>query len=313
MTDQKNQEYSSQKGLSQSSTSQPDSIIHITLADGMVRGLLVTGTCTVQEAQRIHLTTPVSTAALGRMLMGTAMLGSMLKDEGASVTVSIDGGGPIGKMICIADRETVRGAVDVPHLELPLRRDGKLNVGMAVGSHGRLSVVKDLRMKTPYVGQVELISGEIGEDFANYFLQSEQSPSLVSLGVLVAGDTVLSAGGLLLQPLPGCPDSIISELELRSPLFSEISRELAQDSMETMIPQWFEGLNPVTLETTPLSYECHCSRERMERSLITLGKEELTQMIQDDIDGAELSCHFCKARHHFSTHDLIRLLNQATT
>lgn len=288
-----------------------DHIIHITLAEGMVRGLLLTGTQTVQEAQRIHLTTPVSTAALGRMLMGTAMLGSMLKDEEASVTVTIDGGGPIGKMICIADQQTVRGSVDVPHLELPLRRDGKLNVGMAVGTSGRMSVVKDLRMKTPYIGQTELVSGEIGEDFANYFVQSEQSPSLISLGVLVAHETVLAAGGILLQPLPGCSESILQELELRSPLFGEISRELAHESMRDLMPKWFDGLHPVVLHEHPLSYRCHCSRKRMERSLITLGKEELTQMIEDEIDGADLNCHFCKARHHFSTHDLIRLLNKA--
>lgn len=289
-----------------------DHIIHLTLMDGLVRGLLITGTATVQEAQRIHLTSPVVTAALGRMLMGTAMLSSMLKQEDASVTVSIDGGGPIGKMLCVGDRVSVRGVVDVPQLELPLRRDGKLSVGAAVGSQGRMSVAKDLRMKSPYVGQVPLVSGEIAEDFANYFLQSEQSPSLVSLGVLVAGDTVLSAGGVLLQPLPGCPDSVVDQLELRSPLFSEISRELAHDPMETMMYQWFDGLNPVPLETTPLAYRCGCSRRRMEKSLIALGKQELEAIIAEDPNGAELSCHFCKARHHFTTQDLIRLLNQAS-
>ena len=289
-----------------------DHILHITLADGMVRGLLVTGTETVREAQRIHLTTPVVTAAFGRLLMGTAMLSCMQKDKKSSTTVSIDGGGPIGKMVCVGDDQTVRGAVDVPQLELPLRRDGKLNVGMAVGNRGRLSVVKDLQMKNPYVGQTALVSGEIAEDFANYFLQSEQSPSLVSLGVLVAQDAVLAAGGILLQPLPGCPSDIIDELELRSPIFGEISRELAHDPMEKLMETWFQGLKPVTLETTPLSYQCGCSRRRMEKNLITLGKEELTRIIEDELEGAEIVCHFCKTHYQFSTQDLAALLNKAT-
>lgn len=290
---------------------EPDHILHITLGDGMVRGLLLTGTETVGEAQRIHLTTPVVTAALGRMLMGTAMLSALLKQDNASVTVSIDGGGPIGKMVCIGDGETVRGAVDKPGLELPLRPDGKLNVGMAVGNDGRLSVVKDLGMKNPYVGQVSLQTGEIAEDFAEYFVQSEQIPSLVSLGVLVAGDVVLSAGGLLLQPLPGCPDGLIDQLELRSPLFGEISRELAHEPFQSLMTSWFDGLHPVVLESTPLSYQCHCSRQRMEKALIALGREELSRMIGDG-EGAELCCHFCKEKQLFSTHDLIRMLNRAT-
>ena len=307
MTTKDNQAYSPMNPLDRE-----DGILHITLAEGLVRGLLLTGTKTVQEAARIHQTTPVVTAVLCRMLMGTAMLGTMLKGEQSSVTVSIDGGGPIGKMICVGDAQSVRGSVDHPGLELPLRRDGKLSVGSAVGSEGRISVVKDLGLKTPYVGQVSLVSGEIAEDFASYFVQSEQSPSLVSLGVLVAQDVVLAAGGVLLQPLPGCPDSVIDQLELRSPLFGDISRELAHDPMEVLVKSWFTGLDPVLLETTPLSYQCHCSRSRMEKALIALGREELTRMIEDEIDGAELSCHFCRARHHFTTQDLIRLLNKAT-
>lgn len=289
-----------------------DHILHITLADGMIRGLLVTGTQTVQEAQRIQRTSPVATAALGRTLLGTAMLSTMLKSEEASVTVTIDGGGPIGKIVCVGDHNSVRGLVDVPALEMPLQPNGKLDVGMAVGSKGRVSVVKDMGMRNPYVGQVELVSGEIAEDFANYFVQSEQTPSLVSLGVLVAGETVLTAGGVLLQALPGCPDSVIDALELRSPMFAEISRELATGPMEELMEGWFQGLKPVVLDSTPLSYRCGCSRARMEKALIALGAEELTRMIEDDTDGAELCCHFCKTRHHFNTHDLIRLLNKAT-
>lgn len=289
-----------------------DQMLHITLMDGMVRGLLMTGTTTVATAAAIHNTSPVATAALGRALMGTSMMGAMLKGDEASVTVTIDGGGPIGRIVCVADKQSVRGCVDVPNVQLPLRPDGKLAVGMAVGSDGRMSVVRDLGMKSPYVGQTALLSGEIAEDFAAYYVQSEQKPTLQSLGVLVNGDVVLSAGGVLLQPMPGCPDEIISELELRSPLMADISRELCYDSMTALMEKWFDGLNPVVLETQDWQYRCPCSRERMEKSLIALGRDELTRMIQDEQEGAELTCHFCKKTERFTQQDLERLLRQAT-
>ncbi|MCI5847515.1 MAG: Hsp33 family molecular chaperone HslO [Clostridiales bacterium] len=289
-----------------------DQMLHITLMDGMVRGLLMTGTTTVATAAAIHNTSPVATAALGRALMGTSMMGAMLKGDEASVTVTIDGGGPIGRIVCVADKQSVRGCVDVPNVQLPLRPDGKLAVGMAVGSDGRMSVVRDLGMKSPYVGQTALLSGEIAEDFAAYYVQSEQKPTLQSLGVLVNGDVVLSAGGVLLQPMPGCPDEIISELELRSPLMADISRELCYDSMTALMEKWFDGLKPVVLETQDWQYRCPCSRERMEKSLIALGRDELTRMIQDEQEGAELTCHFCKKTERFTQQDLERLLRQAT-
>ena len=168
---------------------QKDQLLHITLMDGMVRGLL--------------LTSPVATAALGRTLMGTAMMGAMLKADQASVTVTIDGGGPLGRIVCVADHDSVRGCVDVPGLEMPLKPNGKLDVGRAVGCEGRMSVVRDMGMKSPYVGQVPLVSGEIAEDFANYYVVSEQTPTLQSLGVLVSGEVVLSAGGVLRQCATG--------------------------------------------------------------------------------------------------------------
>ena len=289
-----------------------DQMLHITLMDGMVRGLLMTGTNTVATAAAIHNTSPVATAALGRALMGTSMMGAMLKGDEASVTVTIDGGGPIGRIVCVADKQSVRGCVDVPNVQLPLRPDGKLAVGMAVGSDGRMSVVRDLGMKSPYVGQTALLSGEIAEDFAAYYVQSEQKPTLQSLGVLVNGDVVLSAGGVLLQPMPGCPDEIISELELRSPLMADISRELCYDSLTALMEKWFDGLKPVVLETQDWQYRCPCSRERMEKSLIALGRDELTRMIQDEQEGAELTCHFCKKTERFTQQDLERLLRQAT-
>ena len=289
-----------------------DQMLHITLMDGMVRGLLMTAVNTVSQAAAIHHTSPVATAALGRTLMGTSMMGAMLKGDETSVTVTIDGGGPLGRIMCVADHDSVRGCVDVPNVELPLRPDGKLAVGMAVGHDGRMTVVRDLGMKSPYVGQTALFSGEIAEDFAAYYVQSEQKPTLQSLGVLVNSDVVLSAGGVLLQPMPDCPDAVISELELRSPLMADISRELCYDPMTTLMEKWFDGLKPVVLETQDWQYRCPCSRSRMEKSLIALGREELTRMIQDEQEGAELTCHFCKKTERFTQEDLARLLEQAT-
>ena len=291
---------------------QKDQMLHITLMDGMVRGLLLTATNTVAKAAAIHCTRPVATAALGRSLMGTAMMGAMLKQENASVTVTIDGGGPLGRIVCVADRESVRGCVDNPKLELPLRPDGKLSVGMAVGNAGRMSVVKDMGMKNPYVGQVQLLSGEIAEDFASYYVQSEQTPTLQSLGVLVKDEIMLSAGGVLLQPMPGCPDSVIDQLIMRSSFFEDISRELCYEPMADLAPRWFEGMKYVVLDETSLEYRCNCSRSRMEKALIALGEKELTSMIQDDTKESEqLACHFCKNVQTFTKQDLIRLLNQA--
>ena len=286
----------------------PDELVHFTLRDGMVRGLLLSGTHLVREAARIHQTSPVATAALGRTLMGTAMLCATLKDDITSVTVTLDGGGPLGRVVCVGDKGAVRGLVDHPKVELPLRPDGKLNVGAAVGKQGRMTVVKDLGMKSPYIGQTAMVSGEIAEDFAAYYVQSEQKPTLQSLGVLVGGGVVLRAGGILLQPLPGCDNDTLEALELRSPMLGDISREMCYEPLESLAQKWFQGLGYVPLEREPIAYRCNCSRGRMEKALISLGKEELRQMIADEQDGAELTCHFCHKTEHFSQNELKMLL-----
>ncbi len=288
---------------------QHDSILHFTLADGAARGLLIRSTDTAAQAQRIHGASAVAAAALGRALTGTAMLAATLKEPDASVTLTIDGDGPLGKIVCVGDGETVRGLVGEPTATLPLA-DGKLDVGRAVGRHGRLSVVKDLRLKSPYIGQIELQNGEIAADLAWYYVKSEQSPSLVSLGVIASDIAVGSAGGVLLQPMPGCPDGVIDQLEMRSPIFGDIASELMHEPPEALLQSWFNGLSPVLLSVSPLAYRCHCSRRRMERALISLGAEELKRMIADEVDGAELACHFCNEKYRFTTHDLIRLLNR---
>ena len=286
-----------------------DHLLHFTLADGAVRGLILQTTETAREAQRLHGASAVAAAAMGRALTAAAMLASTLKEPNASVTLTLDGGGPLGKLLCVADGQTVRAAVDHPQATLPLK-NGKLDVGGAVGSNGRLSVVKDLRLKSPYIGQIELQNGEIAADLAWYYVKSEQSPSLVSLGVIASDIAVGSAGGVLLQPMPGCPDGVIDQLEMRSPIFGDIANELRHEPPEALMKAWLGDFSPVVLSQTPLAYRCHCSRRRMERALISLGAEELGRMIADEVDGAELVCHFCNEKYHFSTHDLIRLLNR---
>ncbi|MEA5146591.1 MAG: Hsp33 family molecular chaperone HslO, partial [Candidatus Limiplasma sp.] len=210
-----------------------DRILHFTLADGAVRGLLIDATETVREAQRLHSTSAVATAALGRAVTGTAMLAATLKEPNASVTLTLDGGGPLGKIVCVGDGQSVRGMVTNPLATLPLK-DGKLNVGDAVGRHGRLSIVKDLRLKSPYIGQIEIQTGEIAADLAWYFVKSEQSPSLVSLGVVASDVAVAAAGGVLLQPMPGCPDGLIDQLEFRSPIYGAIASELQYETLENL-------------------------------------------------------------------------------
>lgn len=287
-----------------------DEMLRFTLMDGQIRGMLCETTAMCQRAADIHHATPVCTAALGRLMTGTAMLGVMMKGADESVTVTIKGGGPMGTLVAVADSGNLRVCCDDPKVELPLRADGKLDVGGAVGHEGRMTVVKNLGLREPYIGQSELISGEIAMDFANYYTVSEQTPSLVALGVLTSGDVVLKAGGLLLQTMPGCLDETIDQLELRSPMFADISRELSFAPKEQLLEDWFRGMNPELLERMPLKYQCTCSRERMERALISLGRRELQSLIDDD-QGAELGCHFCHSTYFFTTEQLRALKESA--
>ena len=287
-----------------------DQMLQIDLNGGQVRVMLCETTGTVQRCADIHGTTPVCTAAMGRLITGTLMLGVMMKGEDESVTVSMKGDGPMGTLMAVADHGYVRACADNPRVDIPLRADGKLDVGGAVGHSGRMSVIKDLGLKKNYIGQCEIVSGEIAMDFANYFTVSEQQPSLVALGVLVNGNTVLKAGGLLIQPLPGCPDEVIDQLELRSPMFADISREMTFAPIEQLCEDWFRGMNPVILERTPLDYRCTCSRDRMEKALISLGRKDLQSLINED-EGAELVCHFCHSKFFFTTDELRMMLNNA--
>ena len=288
-----------------------DGIYHISLLEGQARAILIESTNLVQRAMDTHRLSRIATAALGRTLTCAAMMGSMLKHEKESVSVQIKGGGPIGTVLAVAHGDlNVKGYVDNPDVDLP-RTGRKLPVGAAVGTDGKMTVIKDLGMKEPYVGQVNLVSGEIAEDFAMYFTASEQTPSLVSLGVLVDDEKVISAGGLIIQMLPGARESAIASVEYSAGMFMDISETMREYHLEGAVDQLLMHLQPVVLEKKVPHYKCDCSRERIEKVLISLGAEELTDMIETQ-QGAEVDCHFCNKRYKFNANDLKMLLEAAT-
>ena len=289
----------------------PDEMLHITLMDGQARVLLCRTTAMARAAAAIHRPTSTALAAMSRAMTATAMLGAMMKDPEASVTVTVAGDGPAGKITAVAHGTRVKISILHPEADLPLKKDGHLDVGSLVGHHGRLTVIKDLGMKEPYIGQTALVSGELGEDFAQYFTVSEQQPSLVALGCLAHEGYCLSAGGVLVQAMPGCSEELLEQLELRSVFFSAISREVADVKLEDLAKAWFDGLEMKLLSREPVRYQCDCSREKMEKALIALGRAELEALIRED-HGAELTCHFCRTAHRFTGPELESLLARAT-
>ena len=287
-----------------------DQLVRAITADGMVKAAAVSTKYLTERARQIHRTLPVATAALGRLLAAGSMLGNALKGDGASVTLQVRGGGPLGTVLVVSDNEgNVRGTVDNPAVDLPLREDGKLNVGAAVGVDGTLTVIRDLNMKEPYVGSVALLSGEIADDLASYFVESEQIPTAVGLGVLVDRDqSVKVAGGYIIQLLPGAGEDIISKVEGGVLGAGSVTKMLSEnDDPEAMLRRLLSDFDVEILERTPVEYRCDCSRERMERALISLGPQELRSLI-DEQGEAELSCRFCDQKQYFSREQLEKLL-----
>ncbi|MBE6995806.1 MAG: Hsp33 family molecular chaperone HslO [Ruminococcaceae bacterium] len=287
-----------------------DRLVRAISKDGFVKAVAVTTADLTERARQIHKTTPVATAALGRTLAAASMLGNALKGEGTSLTLRINGGGPLGTVLAVSDNEgNVRGTVDNPQVDIPLRADGKLDVGGAVGVDGTLTVIRDLNMKDPYVGSVGLLGGEIAEDLAAYFVESEQIPSACGLGVLVDRDqSVLVSGGYLIQLLPGAGDDIITMVEGGIYAAGPVTELLKEDSdPESLLRRVMSDFELDILETTPIEYRCYCSRDRMERALISMGREELSAMIREQGD-AELTCRFCDNVQHFSKAELESLL-----
>lgn len=287
-----------------------DQLIRAISQDGLIKVSAVSTRDLTERARQIHKTLPVATAALGRLLAGASMMGNALKEEAASLTLQIKGGGPLGTLLAVSDHEgNVRGTVENPAVDIPLREDGKLDVGTAVGNQGTLTVIRDLRMKEPYVGSVGLLWGEIAEDIALYFVESEQIPTACGLGVLVDRDqSVLSAGGYLVQLLPGAGEETAERLEASLRAAGPVTELLKADpDPEALLRAALPGLALEVLEKRPIAYRCDCSRERMERALISLGREELRAMIAEQ-GGAELTCRFCDNVQTFSREDLEALL-----
>ena len=283
-----------------------DQLIRAISRDGYVKAAAVSTRGLTERARQIHKTLPVATAALGRALAAASMMGNALKEDGESVTLQIKGGGPLGTVLAVSDNAgNVRGTVDEPAVDLPLRPDGKLDVGAAVGHEGTLTVIRDLNMKEPYVGSVGLLGGEIAEDLAAYFAESEQIPTACGLGVLVDRDqSVLAAGGYLIQLLPGAGEDVIAKVEGSILAAGPVTALLREDpDPETMLRKALSDFDLEILEKSPIGYRCTCSRERMERALISLGAEELQTMI-DEQGHADLTCRFCDNVQHFSREDL---------
>lgn len=287
-----------------------DQLVRAISKDGAVKAVAVSTRGLTERARQIHKTLPVATAALGRTLAAASMMGNALKEDGASVTLQIKGGGPLGTLLAVSDNQgNVRGTVDNPAVDLPLRPDGKLDVGAAVGHEGTLTVIRDLNMKEPYVGSVGLLGGEIAEDLAAYFVESEQIPTACGLGVLVDRDqSVLAAGGYLIQLLPGASEDTISKVEgsiLAAGPVTALLRE--DDDPEALLRRALSDFELEILERSPIEYRCYCSRERMERALISIGREELRSLL-DEKGEAELTCRFCDNVQHFSREDLEAML-----
>ena len=275
-----------------------DRIIRAITSDGLVQAAAICSRDLTERARQIHKTLPVATAALGRALSGASLMGNALKGRGASLTLQIKGGGPLGTVLAVSDPEgNVRGYVTNPQVDLPLRADGKLDVGRAVGSEGTITVIKDLHMKEPYVGTVDLLGGEI--------------PTACALGVLVDRDqSVKSAGGYLIQLMPGAGEDTIARVEGGVMAAGNVSAMLERDpDPEHMLRTVLSDFEVKILESDPVEYRCACSRERVERALISLGKGELESMLREQ-GGCELTCQFCDSVYRFTAQDLEHILAQ---
>ena len=290
-----------------------DKIVRLIAKDAPIKAVAISGTALVERAREIHDTWPVATAALGRLLMGASMMGNMLKAENGSVTLRINGGGPLGSVTAVSDCEgNVRGYVQNGAVDVPRKAHAKLDVGAAVGDNGELTVIKDIGMKEPYIGSVQLVGGEIAEDLAAYFVESEQIPTACALGVLIAPDqTVSVAGGYLIQLLPGADDWVITCIEAGIGEVGAVSTHLANGlSAQEVLEKVLSDFELEVLEETPVEYRCYCSAERVSRALIAMGKDELNALIEEQ-GSAELTCQFCDAIYRFEKEDLEELLRQA--
>lgn len=288
-----------------------DQILRAMTTDGWVKAVAISSRGIVERARTIHKTTPTATAALGRTLTACAMLGNMQKIENGSVTLQIKGGGPLGTVLAVSDAVgNVRGYVQNPHITLLEKYAGKLDVGAAVGTDGLLTVIRDLQMKEPYVGSVELVSGEIGDDVTAYLVQSEQCPSACGLGVLVDVDqSVRVAGGYILQLLPGAPEKLIDRLEAGIAAAGSVTAMLdAGCSLREMLTKVTGGMELEFFPPTDVEYRCYCTRDRVEATLVSLGREELTEIAQEGKE-IQVECQFCDTEYRFTPDEIRSILS----
>ena len=290
-----------------------DYVIRATGGNGQVRAFVAKTTDLVEEARKLHETTKVATAALGRTLTATSMMGLMMKNKGDKLTVIIKGGGPIGTILATADAKgTVKGYVDNPNVEVENYPNGKLNVAAAVGTNGVVKVIKDLGLKDPYVGQVPIYTGEIAEDFAYYFTVSEQTPSAVSLGVLVDKDlSIKCSGGFIIQMMPDADELLADVITYRLEEMPPITTLLDQGKdIKEILEMIFEDMDINFLEEIEPSYKCDCSEERVEKALISIGAKELEDIYKDG-KSEEIKCHFCGKAYIFTNEKIGDLLEKA--
>ena len=289
-----------------------DYVIKATSGNGQVRAYVGITKNLVQTARDNHNTIKVATAALGRTLTATTMMGLMMKNDNDELSVIIKGGGPIGTILTTADSKgNVKGYVQYPDLNGVQVEDypnGKLNVAGAVGKEGYVKAIKDLGLREPYVGSYPLVSGEIAEDFTHYFALSEQTPSVVSLGVLTTETTVEQAGGLIVQLMPDATEETIATLEQNVAKLKSVTTMLSEGmTPDDILNVVLEGLDPKILDICDVKFDCNCSKERIKKVLISLGRETLTEIIEEDKQ-AEISCHFCNSAYHYTEEELREIL-----
>ncbi|MEE1011718.1 MAG: Hsp33 family molecular chaperone HslO [Acutalibacteraceae bacterium] len=283
-------------------------LVRMISTDGTLTVIAVDSTDIIRRMEWIHRTSAVTSAALGRLLTAASMMGAVLKGKDNSITLRLNGGGPAGSVIAVSDSEgNVRGYVANPIVEIPLNEKGKLDVAGAVGKEGTLTVVKDLGMNEPYVGQVPIVTGEIAEDITSYFAISEQLPSVCALGVLVNPNlTIQAAGGFIIQLLPTAMDDTIDKVEECIKDILPVTQMLTSGmSAEDICRSVLKGFDLEILDTSNPEYRCNCSRERVSKALLTIGKEGLLEMAQDK--KTEVSCHFCEKKYRFNQKEILEL------
>ncbi len=282
-----------------------------TIANGMVRYFAIDSTEMVKQAKITHNTSYSATAALGRLVTAGALMGGMLKNDQDALTITIKGGGPAGTLVCTAFKSgLIKAYIDNPQNEIPPKKDGSIDVGNFVGTDGRISIMKSMGLGQPYTGQCALQTGEIASDLSYYFLKSEQIHSLVALGVTLngAGD-VTKAGGIILQVMPGCTDEIIEKLEVRAMIMSDISRQLEEMSISDFVYAVFYDMELKLNNTTHPYYGCDCSQSKIEKVLLSMGEQELKDLILTQ-ENVNIKCHFCLKEYNFSRDDINKLINK---